>query len=514
MALPAVLAEWLLFDTTRRLPAGRLLAYVAAVLVFSLWMVPGVVTRRLPMSINAGSHAMYSYQLALTHVLCGLPSRYNPKYHPALVVAKNDAAGDLPAPALLIETAGSVEQYCATSTVPYVNEDHSLGLLETSFLMLKPTLSLVEIGRWLSVVRVAIVTLFSAVLLSLGASVVFVAAISVVALAIFNDLQQAGMAYSTNTFFVTMVLLNVMACYGALRLSRSRHLAVVLGGAAAAGVVAAATVNMRSSYLPVFASFFVVYAIGVWRTRAASPSRWREVLLLAPAFMLGYLAFHYPLIVRPSRVGAVSDYTYHTVAHPLVLGLALPDNELARREGIKWVDEVGNSLARQVDPTTSYLLPGYEKAMLTYYGRLWQRYPWEMAGVYHEKLKLAGADMIHWAYFKDAWVPKAMWPLSWIRNGLLLFAVLGGMALAGFALFWRKGSGLAFCISLLGLAGALLYLESAIIVPHYYPQYQNYLLFVTIFASFLIYQLALNGAVSGIGWLLGSRREPRKVAAS
>jgi hypothetical protein len=494
-----VVDEWLILDTRRRVPVWRLLLYTAIAMSIAWWAVPGVVTERIP--FTSDGHAMASYDSAVTRALCGLPSRYNPVHHPGYFMAHNGWASDLPAPALLATVAGSVQTYCSTATVPYVNLDNSLGLLETVCLLLKPTASAVEIERFLAVVRVAIVAAFIVLLMSLGASVLFGAAVAVASLAICSDLQHSVMAYSTYPFFFAMVLLNVIAFSGALRIARSGRLATTLLAACAVGFIVAASVNMRASYLPIYACFFVAYASGVWRTRP----RGLTLPLLVPAFVIGYFLFQYPLITRPARVPADSNYTYHTVSHPLVLGLALPESALSKREGITWSDEVGNSLARRIDPATSYLGPGYEKAMFAYYRSLWKRYPAEMVGVYIEKAQLAGADMIQHSARDAGWMPAAIWPLSGIHNGFYFGAMLLVLTAVALAISWNRGGGFAFCVALLGLAGVLVYVESAIIVPLYFPQYQNYLLFVALFVSFLFYQLVVNAAVGGVKWLIHAR---------
>jgi hypothetical protein len=478
--------------------------YAAIAMAIALWVVPGVVTQRIPFSSDG--HAMASYDSAVTRALCGLPSRYNPVHHPGYFMAQNGWASDLPAPKLLATVAGSVETYCSTATIPYVNEDNALGLLETMYLQLKPTASAVEIGRFLAVVRVVIVAAFVVLLMSLGASVLFGTAVAVASLAICSTLQRTEMGYSTYPFFFVMVFLNVIAFAGALRLARSGNLATTLGAAGAVGFIVAASVNMRASYLPIYAGFFMAYCAGVWRIRA-DRRRWLPVALLTPAFVFGYFLFQYPLIVRPARAAAAaSNYTYHTVSHPLVLGLALPESALSKREGIAWSDDVGNVLARRIDPTTSYLGPGYEKAMFAYYRGLWKRYPAEMVGVYVAKLRLAGADMIQHNALTRGWMPAAIWPLSGIHDGLYVFAMLLAMSVAGLTISRHGAAGLPFCVALLGLAGALVYLESAIILPFYFLEYQNSLLLIVLFVSFLLYQLAINAAVGGVRWTIRAFR--------
>jgi hypothetical protein len=122
-------------------------------------------------------------------------------------------------------------------------------------------------------------------------------------------------------------------------------------------------------------------------------------------------------------------HPHHPVAHALVLGLAVPENDLSRREGIAWEDSVGLTLARRIDPQVVYLREGYESALFRYYFRLWAEHPWEMLGIYVEKLRVAGRSMIS-KLLASAIGPLA-WPLAWVPNGglLALYAAFFGSRL-------------------------------------------------------------------------------------
>ena len=505
--MKAILAECLLFDTTRRLAPFRLTIYTLIVAVTAIVVERDVITREHPFTTDG--HAITSLEMGLNTSICGKPSTYAGTYHPAYFISRNAWASYVPARQIMAGVAGSVDKYCADLTVPFVNEDNSLGLLEGYFLDVRPNASADDIGRFLLLLRVGLVMAVCALFLSLGASVVFCAGMAIEALAISKALLDVDIGFSTNAFFFVLVLVNASAVYGALRVTATRRVPLAIAGGLLSGFIAAASVNMRASYLPVYVSFQLCCWWAIWRSGVGRPTRAVMVSCVALAFAAGYLLFQYPFVTRRIPAAAEGEYTYHTVSHPLVLGLAMPANDLATREGIKWLDDVGATLAQRVDPKTTYLGPGYERALFTYYRSLWRRYPREMLGIYADKLRLAGAYMLQ---SSESWTRKALWPLTYITNGLCLGGVYAISAVAAFVIYRRRGSGLAFSIGLLFLAGVLMYLESAIIMPYYYVKLHNYLLFLSLFWCLLVYQAVVNGAARAFQLAVAAGRAPGETS--
>lgn len=507
--MKAILAECLLFDSTRRLSPLRLSVYTLIVAASALVVERGLITRNHPFTTDG--HAIISLEVALNAAVCGKPSTYNPQVHATYFMSRNEWASYVPAPQIMAREAGSLDAYCAGLTVPYINEDNSLGLLEESFLDVRPNASADEIGRFLLFIRVGLIVAVCALFLSLGASVGFCVGMAIEGLEVSKTLLTVGYGFSTNPFFFVLILVNAAVVYGALRLAATRRMSLAVAGALLSGFVAAASVNMRASYLPVYLSFQVCYGWAVWRAAGRRPTPAVMVASVALAFAAGYLLFQYPFVTRRTPAAAAIQYTYHTVSHPLVLGLAVPPNDLAKREGIEWFDDVGTTLARRVDPATSYLGPGYERALFRYYRSLWRRYPREMIAIYVAKLRLAGAHMLQKATASDRLMKLALWPLTYISNGLYLGGVYLMSAAAAFVIYRRRGSGLAFCIGLLCLAGVLMYLESAIIMPVYEVTYHNYLMFLSLFWCLLVYQAGVHGLARAVRWAAGVLRAPSKI---
>jgi hypothetical protein len=193
----------------------------------------------------------------------------------------------------------------------------------------------------------------------------------------------------------------------------------------------------------------------------------------------------------------VPNYTYHTFAHSLVIGLAVPENSLSRREGIEWNDEVGMKLARRAMPEVTYLGPSYERALLRYYGRLWRRHPGEMARVYFLKLRSAGTEVFLSAARVGTQFGIPPGPAEWLHrvtNGLTLVA----LALIAFVVALRRhmrgGGSRWLIVALLSLAalGALgeAFVMYSIFVTGYYAELLYFL--------FFLFLLAVQAAVDAL----------------
>ena len=104
--------------------------------------------------------------------------------------------------------------------------------------------------------------------------------------------------------------------------------------------------------------------------------------------------------------------------------------------------------------------------------------------------------MLNYRRFADAWLRGAVFPLGWVDDGRSLFIVFVLSAFAGFWMYVRRGIDFGFWSGLLFVAGAMLYLESALILPYYYLVYHNALLIITLFWSFIALQIIVNAAAS------------------
>jgi hypothetical protein len=421
-------------------------------------------------------HAIASLSIATNRALCGTPSAISNGAHVGYLLYQQPQRLRQPIADFVRELHGTVDKYCATVTVPLVNNENSLMLVESWMLKAAPRLSLLGIGRVLLAVRIAMALVFALALLRSGASLLMAGIVLSVAFSI-DEALQVTYAYSVYSFLFGLVGLAIGIYVLAFETSNRSAPRIAIG--VAAGLVSAFAVNMRTSYLPVFAMLFVIY---VWASdRRALPERpGRRVstaALMCIAFALAYAGFQYAFITR-SRPPESRGPSYHVIAHPLVLSLAVPASPLSNREGIVWNDGVGVELAHRIDPSVVYLTPEYEAALRKYYFGLWSRYPAEMRQIYIDKLTLAGRHMIETAEFNRPTMTTILFVLHAVPDGIWLLTLLLAAAAAAAAVVVRRRSGSALAICMVAASGVFLMIECAVIMPYYYLSYGNSLVFM------------------------------------
>jgi len=184
--------------------------------------------------------------------------------------------------------------------------------------------------------------------------------------------------------------------------------------------------------------------------------------------------------VRPMERLGGEGIVHHPIAHPLVLALAVPDNDLARREGLRWDDLTGLAVARRVDPSVVYLSPGYEHALSEYYLNLWRTEPLAMLGIYRLKFSSAGTGVTKEAIrlLQHGGLPERVARrLSAIDvSGFALLALTVATAALGWFLYSRERNALGFTWTVISVAALGTLLESALIMPEFYVFYHSVLL--------------------------------------
>ena len=411
-------------------------------------------------------HRNTALEIAINRVLCGTESRLSPAFPIARQLEDHPELHDVPMRDFARRLAGSPTAYCHSVVQPFLGGENSLMLEMTLFLSADPQLSFRGLGWCLQGSRVAALVLFAFVLLENGASLWFAGAVLSSGLGILGYLS-ATAHYSVYPFLPVLLVLEITLLSYCLQRGLSLGVPAHIAVAGLAGWLMAFAVNMRSSHLPVYAAFLALYFVAGERLARGSRScgsrlRWLGAGVLSAGLCYGLFGL---LFIRPLTQDSAGGQTrpHHPVAHALVLGLAVPENDLSRREGIEWEDSAGLSLARRIDPKVSYLREGYESALFTYYRRLWARHPREMLEIYWRKLQIAGRSMISKLSASPA--GPLIWPLAWIPNGgafLLLHAALAGFCLGVHS---RRGSPFAFTLALVATAGFLLQLESALVFP-------------------------------------------------
>jgi hypothetical protein len=363
--------------------------------------------------------------------------------------------------------------------------------------------SVASIQRAVGVIAAAILGAFTFVVVRAGAGLVRVGVSLASALLILQDLDTHR--YSVYFFILPIVLLNVTLYSLAIQFAVSSTLRGHVLALFAAGLLTAFSADMRNSYLPTYVLFATIYCLATFISSRRLPPTHASIYLpvwiasSVAAFIAGVVIFQLVFIRPLIPEGGNTANARHPIAHPLVLSLAIPPNDLADREGIRWDDLVGLPLAQRVIPEATYLGPLYERALFAYYRSLWRRYPHEMFEIYVAKLALAGRSMfdhapgfarggsLYWATL----LPLAGFPIG--------FALFVAYATTGAIATWRSinsSSTMSLVMALLSVAALMAYVESVLITPVFYLQYSAALLFGTIFLALTMYEWLIDHAAT------------------
>jgi hypothetical protein len=473
-------------------------------------------TRELLRTIPYGpdGHAWASLDVAVDRQLCGAVSHLSGVFRLGATVNADQSLVDVPIRDV-VESRGGREAYCARVTLPFVNNENSLMLLESAVLAAIPGASVRTIGQALWIMKMAMVAVFIVALLLAGAPVLLSGVLFAAALTIATSLDTHH--FSQYPLVLPSVLLNAGVAAIAVRMQVGERLTAFAATCALGGVLSAFATNVRTSVAPLCAGLWVLYIVfNCARLRRDTRATPRRLLLAAcvaiTALWAGFAAFSAAYISPISSLSTNYNSPRHPIAHPLVLSLAFPRNALATSQGIEWNDELGLKLAQRVDPEVTYLGPRYEPALFRFYFDLWRQYPREMLGIYAAKFEVAGRALVQ----QLASIPNVpefwaavLFPLRRVTTGvavLLLFA--GTVGVAAWAAIRRRAT-IAVPIAMVGMLGLLTQLESALIVPSFVLQYHNVQLFALGAVCLIVYQLSLEHGIRA-----AFRHGPRTDAAT
>ena len=446
------------------------------------------------------NHEVLSMNMALNARFCGSVGRLSSRYSPYLFLARRPDLTSHSFGEVIAAEAGTVDAYCRTVTEPYVVAENSLLWLTRLALAANRALAPDDIGRWFGALRLGLLLVFGFVLIRTGASVLFTLASVLVGCAI---LRHADMRDTAYPFILPLPLLHA-AAYGAAApedlATTPRRLWVF---SLAMGALTAFSANLRTTFLPTGIAMFGVFLFAVHArrgTRHAAPRRLTSVAVAAVAFSLGFAAYVGVFVERLRVAGetGASDYAYHTLTHPLVLGLAVPESGFSQREGIRWDDMVGVELARRVTPGVELLGPGYEAALSRYYLQLWRTQPREMAKVYARKLRAAGSGV----FLDAAGIVRqfgiaggvAEW-LDGVINGIALVALAGAAFATALWRSIRNDDRRMLMIAMVSLAALAALGEAFLIYSNFLVMYYSQLLFFVCVALLVVLQAGLDALV-------------------
>lgn len=465
--------------------AARAALYAAAI-----WM---AIAMARPSFLPAGTpvfesdHAAVSMEIAMARAYCDSPSKISPRVRLPHELRERPDLLDRPIRSLVTERTGGMREYCLSVGSPIVNNENGLMWLESWVLFLRPDLSFRGLGETLHRLRLAGLAFCSWAFLVLGGGIVLTGIATGTALLLLQQMQPQVFTNYPFMFVLILVTASLYALASKWRLARTvpRAGALALG----AGTWTAFAVNMRTSHLPVYLAMAVIFLVLDHRVAGPAAAGPRAVAARAVAallsFTLAYGAFEYVSITRHLPV-EIAGSAQHSIAHPIVLGLGVPESDLSRREGITWSDAAAWTAARRIDPNVPYLGPVYQRVLFSYYFGLWRDRPREMLGVYRHKAEVAGKQMLavlRGGGGSDGRVLRwLLAPLDLLPNGLLILGVyLAAAAIAA----WRAWSGnlAAQLMTYLAVAAVLLHVESALIMSTYVVIYHAYLAFYAVFLS-------------------------------
>jgi glycosyltransferase involved in cell wall biosynthesis len=371
--------------------------------------------------------------------------------------------------------------------------------MDALLLRLRPNITLVGLGVALTWMRAASMVFFVFALVSVGASPLFAL------LAMMIGLEISGLTATTYLYSLYPFLLSFMGIYAGLlaltlQFGLHRNTRSLAAAAVAIGLFGGLFYNLRTSYLPIVAGCYLMFVLFIFleARKEQSPASWRPakpVGIALAGFLAGAGLFHVVCVYPLARPGATGNLTYHAVAHPLVLSLALPENELSKREGIRWSDPVGLDIARRVDPDATFMGPDYERALLMYYASLWRRYPREMLGIYMAKWRLSSTDSFRFVDTNmSALARRLVGPTRYVGSGIGFTGLFFVLTIAAIYLGQKYRPGAGMLAATVAATGFCITIESAVIMPYFYVQYHNAQLFALFLTNLVFFQVIANGA--------------------
>jgi len=401
----------------------------------------------------------------------------------------------------LVETRSRpLPGYCNSMT-HFKNNENAISWFYTGVLKVYPNASVIGLFKAATTVRIAILAFVAFALMLVGFGAIFAIA------TIFVGIELHSIVSATHPLsmypFMTFQLVAFLAVFYVVycstkKWSPTRWLALGI----ITGVSVDLILNVRTSHgmmagLVAITAFLLLLIRG--QEFLGSTHRLRVAAWTICSAIFAGVAFHSFMIPKVD-FNVQFNSSYHTISHPLVLGLAVPPNPLAQREGISWNDRVGGEIAKRIDPAATLLGPTYEHSMFVYYFGLWRKYPLEMVDIYERKLELAGTDIPKWVPANMSRVATfALYPaMLLMRSGWLWLLCQTAMFAIGALLFLRNGTAHWLALSLFGSVGVLLVLENGIILPSFTVTHYSSMVTWALLTALTIYQVLINGLVTGV----------------
>jgi hypothetical protein len=468
---------------------ARALGYAALSLAVGLALVPDLLRAHPRFALD--SHMRTSYSHAISAVFCGTLKTSGEFDLPAELTEHPAELFD-PIRTLIERRYESMAKYCSSLRVPRIDSETSLMWTMRAILGIDPGLSTAGLGRALAATRLVMLAVLCVALSRAGASLLLTAAVAVAVCGVMHTLEPYQ--YNNNPFILSLPLL-LIGLYTWLLADVPPHHVTVAAAFAALGGVTAYCINMRTSHTPIYLAMFLVALAAFRRRHRAAPHLRAALVVGLAAFVVATLVVH-TLLVRPMERLGGEGIAHHPIAHPLVLALATPENDLSRRERLKWDDMVGLEVAKRVDPSATYLSPAYERALTHYYLNLWRTQPWAVLDVYRQKFAAAGGGVVEEAVhlLEYGGLPRRVGRrLAAVDvSGFLIVAVTIATGICGWILYRRCDAVLGFAWTLLSVGAVGTILESALIMPRFYVFYHSVLLLYVLITPVVVIQVVVD----------------------
>lgn len=410
-------------------------------------------------------------------------------------------------PSILFPTE---ENYC-TQLKPYLNNENTMSWLYESLLCFSPSMTLHQLASALYIIKISLISFFIFYLLYVGVNIIFATMIFLGSLVILLAMPPYS-AFFTPYSFIQPFMIGFIALLG-MALSLKTHLRM-WSTVIIMPIISLMTflfINLRTSFAPIIISCLITYLVFIYldSRKYFSKNKSGVICFLSACLLLGGYQYWTNKILTPisNHTSQVAmGFDHHGIVHPLVLGLAIPNNALAKQYGIIWRDRVGPKLAKEIDPSVKYAQLGYERALLVFYLKLWIYHPRDMVNIYFEKLQFSGLST-HRAFCSwlrkpttKAVVPEllqtamshTLYLLRLFPRGLMF--CLGYIFMLAF-LFRMKAdlnAGIKFGIFTLAISGLATYMESAIIHPQHSFTHSCYLTFSIWYMCLFFWQFFAN----------------------
>ena len=368
---------------------------------------------------------------------------------------------------------------------PYVNSENTWGWIMQPIFWIHPTISFHGLVLTLFIIQISMLWFFFYYLAHMRISGLYIFILSIVSISVTSK-QMPYLIFTQYPMLLPGLLFPIALLGFSIRYKWYQRRVLHAVFSCGIGAYLFFLYNLRTPYIIPAVIVLAVYYLLLRPMRASSLY---SFLLVIVTSIFCYISIQKSVFPPEFEKNKSLYLSTHPIAHPLVLGLAIPANRFAKKLGIEWNDSIGERIALNADPTVKLDSPKYDEVLLSYYKSLWVNYPKDMFRLYFEKFNSLGHDFAP----DNRIIRLFMFPLNKLNGMMIMFIQFMILYLL---LKNRNKLNACFLFGSLSfsLAGIALYIESGIIYSIYNACYHGFLTlwFVSLnltFLSLLIYYL-------------------------